>query len=70
MHNVYHHFDDPAAMNESIFQSLEPDARVAIIDFVNHAREAEESKDRDNERTHGVTADSVARELKGLPSHP
>ena len=65
MHNVYHHFDDPAAMNESILQSLKPGGRVAIIDFVpNHGREAEEPKNRDNEKTHGVTADSVARELK------
>jgi predicted methyltransferase len=65
MRNVYHHFDDPAAMNTSIFQSLKPGGRVAIVDFVpNHGREAEEPKDRDNEKTHGVTADSVARELK------
>lgn len=65
MRNVYHHFDDPAAMNKSIFQSLKPGGRVAIVDFVpNHRREAEEPRDRDKEQTHGVAADSVARELK------
>jgi ubiquinone/menaquinone biosynthesis C-methylase UbiE len=65
MHNVYHHFDDPVAMNKSILQSLKPGGRVAIVDFVpNWGREAQEPRDRDQEKTHGVTADSVARELK------
>ena len=65
MHNVYHHFDDPGAMNRSILQSLKPGGRVAIIDFVpNHGRQAEKPQDRDQEKTHGVTADSVVSELQ------
>ncbi len=33
MRRVYHHFTDPASMNESLFESLKPGGRLAIIDF-------------------------------------
>lgn len=33
MRNVYHHFDDPAAMNASLYWSLKPGGLLAIVDF-------------------------------------
>jgi ubiquinone/menaquinone biosynthesis C-methylase UbiE len=65
MRNVYHHFADPAAMNASVFQSLKPGGRVAIVDFEpNRGRpEASSPADRDNDDSHGTTAATVAREL-------
>jgi SAM-dependent methyltransferase len=66
MRNVYHHFADPAAMTRSIAASLKPGGRVAVIDFTpNRGRpEAARPADRANDDSHGVSADSVARELK------
>lgn len=65
LRNVYHHFADPAAMNASIFRSLKPGGRVAVVDFEpNRGRpEASRPADRANNESHGTTPDSVAREL-------
>ena len=30
---VYHHFTEPAAINQSLFESLRPGGRLAVIDF-------------------------------------
>jgi precorrin-6B methylase 2 len=66
MRNVYHHFADPAAMDASIFQSLKPGGRVGVIDFVpNRGHEAATPAERAKNETHGVSAESVAKELKG-----
>lgn len=65
MRNVYHHFDDPAAMNDSLFRALRPGARIAIIDFPPRGgHEAREADDRDQGNAHGVTTDTVERELQ------
>jgi predicted methyltransferase len=65
MEHVYHHFDDPAAMNASIFRTVKPGGRVAIVDFEpNHGKESEEPKDRDADKTHGVKATTVEAELE------
>jgi ubiquinone/menaquinone biosynthesis C-methylase UbiE len=66
MRNVYHHFADPVAMTKSIAASLKPGGRVAIVDFVPNRGRAEASRpsDRGNEESHGVTPETVARELK------
>lgn len=63
MRRVYHHFDDPAAMNSSLFQSLKPGGRLAVIDFEPRESEADPSG-RDTGDTHGVTAQTVIKELK------
>jgi tRNA A58 N-methylase Trm61 len=70
MRNVYHHFADPALMNASIAASLKPGGRVAIVDFTPPGQEAERAADRDEDGTHGVSADSVARELKAAGLEP
>ncbi len=33
MVKVYHHFTEPAAINRSLFESLKPGGRLAVIDF-------------------------------------
>ena len=33
MVKVYHHFTEPAALNQSLFESLKPGRRLAVIDF-------------------------------------
>lgn len=63
MRNVYHHFADPAAMNASIFKSMKPGARIAVVDFT-PPKEAEQPGDRGKDGMHGVTPEAVARELK------
>lgn len=63
LRRVYHHFDDPTAMNTSIWQSLKPGGRLAVIDFRPRESEADpEGRDRGDH--HGVTAETVIRELK------
>jgi ubiquinone/menaquinone biosynthesis C-methylase UbiE len=64
LRDVYHHFSDPAAMNRSISASLKPGGRVAVIDFRPPGKEAEQPADRGKDGMHGVTADTVSRELK------
>ncbi|MCW9705474.1 class I SAM-dependent methyltransferase [Fodinibius salsisoli] len=66
MRRVYHHFDDPAAMNKSIWQSLKPGGRVAIIDFAPSGTERSDPEERDcsSFEHHGVTKETVVEELK------
>lgn len=65
MENVYHHFEDPAAMNASIFRTVKPGGRVAVMDFPPRGGgEAKEPKDRDEDPNHGVKAASVQAELE------
>ena len=64
MRNVYHHFDDPAAMNASIAAAVAPGGRVAIVDFLPRGSEARAPADRSEEGSHGVSAAAVADELK------
>ncbi len=63
MRRVYHHFNDPAAMNASLLQSLKPGGRLAIIDFEPRGSEANPS-DRASGSSHGVTNETVVEELK------
>ena len=61
---VYHHFADPSAMNASLLQSLKPGGRLAIIEFAPNGPEAESPADRAGGKTHGVAAETAARELE------
>ena len=64
MRNVYHHFDDPAAMNASLRASLKPGGRLAIIDFTPPpGKEAAPSR-RGEDNQHGVTATTLKAELE------
>ena len=63
MRNVYHHFGDPAAMNASIAASVKPGGRVAIVDFSPPANEASRPADRAKDGMHGVSTESVSREM-------
>ena len=63
MRNVYHHFEDPAAMNASLFTSLKPGGRLAVIDFTPPGNEATTPAGRSADNFH-VLAPTVARELK------
>lgn len=65
MENVYHHFEDPAAMNASIFRTVKPGGRVAVVDFPPRGgNEAKDPKDRDQDPNHGVKAATVQAELE------
>lgn len=62
LRRVYHHFDDPTAINSSLLQSLKPGGRLAIIDFEPRSSEAD-PEGRDSGGQHGVTAETVVKEL-------
>jgi ubiquinone/menaquinone biosynthesis C-methylase UbiE len=68
--NVYHHFADPAAMNASLRQALKPGGRLAILDFAPDGPEAATPAGRASGKTHGVTAATVARELREAGFEP
>lgn len=62
MRRVYHHFGDPPSMNASLFQSLKPGGKLAVIDFEPRGSEAEPGG-RDSGSSHGVRAKTVVEEL-------
>ena len=68
--NVYHHFADPDAMNRSVLESLKAGGRLAIIDFAPDGPEAASPADRAGGKTHGVAAETVARELERAGFEP
>jgi len=63
MRNVYHHFAAPGPMGASLAASLKPGGRLAIVDFAPRGTEAPMPADRDEDNSHGVSAESVQREL-------
>jgi ubiquinone/menaquinone biosynthesis C-methylase UbiE len=65
MRNVYHHFADPPAMNASIAAALKPGAVVAVVDFTPPpGSEAACPADRGKDDMHGITLETLTRELK------
>lgn len=70
MHNVYHHFSDPASMNASIAASMKPGGRLAVVDFTPPGEEAERPGDRGNDGKHGIRPETLARELKDAGFQP
>jgi ubiquinone/menaquinone biosynthesis C-methylase UbiE len=70
MRNVYHHFAEPAAMNASIAAALKPGGRLAVVDFAPPNKEAERAADRDENGMHGVSAESVSKELLNAGFEP
>ena len=63
MRNVYHHFDEPPSMHASFWRALKPGGRIAVIDFTPPTATAAPGK-RGADGSHGVSADTVAQELK------
>jgi len=70
MRNVYHHFADPERMNASILAAMKPGARLAIVDFPPAGDEATQPGDRDEGRSHGITAETLSRELRAAEFEP
>lgn len=65
MRNVYHHFGEPAPMNASLFRGLKSGGRLAVIDFPpRNGEEASTSAGRATDPAHGVSRQSVERELR------
>ncbi len=63
LRRVYHHFTDPEAMNESLWKSLKPGGRLAIIDFAPRGSESADASGRTSRDSHGVTAETATEEL-------
>ena len=71
MKDVYHHFADPGAMNASIALALTAGGRLAIVDFTPPpGSEAKVPADRDNDGMHGITPETLSRELKEAGYEP
>lgn len=63
MRRVYHHISDPKKFNISLRQTLKYGGRLAVIDFEPRSSEAD-PENRDSGSQHGVTAETVIRELE------
>jgi ubiquinone/menaquinone biosynthesis C-methylase UbiE len=61
---VYHHIKDPLLMNQSLYRSLKPGGRLAIIDFRPDSAESADPSRRAEGAQHGVTPPTVVRELR------
>jgi len=65
MRNVYHHFEDPAAMNASLWKALRPGGRLAVMDFgPPPGAESDTPAGRSKDGHHGITPPTLERELK------
>jgi ubiquinone/menaquinone biosynthesis C-methylase UbiE len=62
--NVYHHCADPPAMNASLWRSIKPGGRLAVIDFRPVGSEAASPAQRDGGDQHGVNPETVSQELQ------
>jgi ubiquinone/menaquinone biosynthesis C-methylase UbiE len=62
--NVYHHFENPVSINRSLYQSLKPGGRLAIIDFQPDSAESADPTRRSGGAQHGVTPATVVCELR------
>jgi len=62
LRRVYHHVAQPGSMNLSLFQSLKPGGRLAILDFEPDGAEGEPG-DRDEGDSHGITTETLIDEL-------
>jgi ubiquinone/menaquinone biosynthesis C-methylase UbiE len=63
MRLVYHHFQDPAAMNRSLLASLEPGGLVAVLDFPTDDGQTAAPAERAKDGNHGVDAATVVDEM-------
>jgi ubiquinone/menaquinone biosynthesis C-methylase UbiE len=63
LRRVYHHFGDPQLMNASMRQSLKPGGLLAVIDFDPDSAESADPNGRATGNQHGVTSETVVREL-------
>ena len=65
MRSVYHHFADPPTMTASIAAALKPGGILAVIDFTPPpGNEAACPADRGKDGMHGITLETLSRELK------
>ena len=64
MRLVYHHIKNPVLMNQSLYNSLKPGGRLAIIDFPPDGEESTDPAGRADGGQHGVTHRTVVRELR------
>jgi ubiquinone/menaquinone biosynthesis C-methylase UbiE len=63
MRDVYHHFTDVAAMNQSLMKSLKPGGLLAIYDFPPRSGKEAGPKERGGS-VHGITYRTLEAELK------
>ena len=71
MRNVYHHFADPVAVNASIAAALKPGGRLTIVDFTPPpGNEAACPAARGKDGMHGITAETLSREMKDAGFEP
>ncbi|MEL7834931.1 class I SAM-dependent methyltransferase [Fodinibius sp. Rm-B-1B1-1] len=62
LRRVYHHITNPKDFNVSLYQSLKPGGKLAIIDFEPRSSEAD-PEGRSSGNQHGVTAETAIDEL-------
>jgi ubiquinone/menaquinone biosynthesis C-methylase UbiE len=63
MRLVYHHFNDPSAMNRSLFASVKPGGLIAVLDFPGESGRTAAPSERTKDGNHGVDAATVVEEL-------
>lgn len=63
LRRVYHHIGSPTRMNASLLASLKPGGLLAVIDFEPDSAESTDPNGRASGNQHGVTSETVAREL-------
>jgi hypothetical protein len=65
MRTVYHHFQDPAAMLDSLQASLKPDGRLAIIELEPRGlwHLLGSPPDTPDRGGHGIAADTLVQEV-------
>jgi ubiquinone/menaquinone biosynthesis C-methylase UbiE len=63
MRRVYHHFAEPALLNASLFEALQPGGRLAVIDFTSRFWLPKPGGVPEDRSGHGLQPEIVAAEL-------
>jgi ubiquinone/menaquinone biosynthesis C-methylase UbiE len=63
LRRVYHHFEDPRSMLESLRASLKPGGMIAVVDFLRESTEMRRPDATPDDHEHGVRIEELTEQM-------